>query len=169
MNNLLNEFQGFRKILCVCPCCNEIVRVSDLRIKVKGVIAKTWLDEYERSILKIEKREEKFEKIAGKLRDIAIKKGDKQAEKIFNQAISPAFKILNLNPHDVIPILNPVDFVVFKGMDDKEDVSDIIFLSKQSKYPPINSVRDRVKASILNKKYDWQVARINDEGKIEFE
>jgi hypothetical protein len=41
------EFQLFRKILCVCPCCGELVRLSDLRLKTKGEVEKTWLDDYE--------------------------------------------------------------------------------------------------------------------------
>jgi len=38
------------------------------------------------------------------------------AERVFNQAILPSFKALKLDPFDMKPLLNPVDFVAFKGM-----------------------------------------------------
>lgn len=30
MSELLDVFQSFRRVLCVCPCCGEMVRLSDL-------------------------------------------------------------------------------------------------------------------------------------------
>ena len=51
MNSLFEEFSELRKILCICPCCGKIVRVSDLHLKVKKPIVKTWLDTYEAKII----------------------------------------------------------------------------------------------------------------------
>ena len=45
--NIFTNFLEFRKILCICPCCNNLTRVSDLRLKAKGKVAKTWLDDFE--------------------------------------------------------------------------------------------------------------------------
>jgi len=61
MNELFQEFQQFRKILCVCPCCGEIVRVSDLRLKAKGPAVRTWLDDYRDKEKKIDRKEERFD------------------------------------------------------------------------------------------------------------
>ncbi len=166
---LFEEFQQFRKILCVCPDCGTIVRVSDLKLKIKGIAVKTWLDDYEKKCRIMDSKEEKFGEIKEKLREGAVKKGRKQAEKVFNKAISPPFKALKFDPFDIKPILNPVDFVVFKDMNKKDEINNIIFLSK--KYPDslLNKIRIQVKNSIEEKKYDWQVARIDEKGKIELE
>ena len=75
-------------------------------------------------------KEEKFEKIADKLREKAVDKGRKEAEKIFNKVINPAFRSLKLDPFDIKPVLNPIDFLVFNGMNKKDDINKIIFLSK---------------------------------------
>ena len=169
MTELFTEFQEFRKILCICPCCSDIFRVSDLRLKVKGAVVKTWLDRYQKEKQEILKKEEGFEAIEEKLREKSREKGRKEAEKVFNNAISPSFKALKLDPFDVKPILNPVDFVVFKGMNKKEVISDILFLSKFYNSPVLNITRKQVETAILNNRYEWQVARITDEGKISFE
>lgn len=169
MNGLLEQLQEFRKILCICPCCGEIVRVSDLHLKLKGTTIMTWLDEYQKKEQDILKQEEKFDEIEEKLREIAREKGRKEAEKVFNKAIIPSFKALKLDPFDVKPILNPIDFVVFKGMNKTEIISDIVFLSKEYKISPLNILRQQIQKVIAQKNYEWQVARIDERGSIIFE
>ncbi len=169
MTELFREFQEFRKILCVCPCCGELVRVSDLRLKVKGAATKTWLDEYQKKEQEIVKKEGRFDEREEKLREIAREKGRKEAEKAFNNAILPSFKALKLDPFDVKPIFNPIDFVVFKGMNKVGTVSDILFLSKKYNVASLNSVRQQIQKVVSKKDYEWQVARINENGNIVFE
>jgi predicted Holliday junction resolvase-like endonuclease len=164
------EFQEFRKILCVCPECGEIVRVSDLRLKSKVKVKKTWLDDYEKRSLQMDRKEEEFYEIESKLREAAVEKGRKKAQKLFNKAIKTDLRKLKLDPYDIKPILNPVDFLVFKDMNSKDIISNIVFLSKTIENKNINLLRAQVKKAIENKNYEWQVARIdNTTGQIELE
>ena len=112
--SLFEEYQLFRRILCICPCCNKLVRVSDLRLKVKGPTPKTWLDEYKTKDQALTKKEEAFEEQVEKLREEAREKGRKAAEKVFYRAICPSLQKLKLDPFDVKPIFHPIDFIVFK-------------------------------------------------------
>lgn len=164
---MLEEFQEFRKVLCICPCCGDMVRVSDLKIKVKKTVEKTWLDDYESMMAKLEKEEDEFSKIEMKLREKSVEKGRRAAQKVFNQCINPNFKKLKINPYDLKPILHPVDFVVFKGMTD-DIIEEINFLSHETENEMIKTLRNQVYKTIENKEYDWRVARINEEGSIEF-
>jgi len=163
------EFQEFRKILCVCPECGDIVRVSDLRLKSKGIVEKTWLDDYKHRSLKMDKKEEEFSEIESALREAAVEKGRKEAQKVFSKAIKADFRKLKLDPYDIKPILNPVDFLVFKDMNSRGVISDIMFLSKKIKNQNINLLRAQVKKVIKNKNYEWLVARIDNTGQIELE
>ena len=168
MTELFEDFQEFRRILCVCPCCGDLVRVSELRLKVKGPSPDTWLDDHEKKNRIIEEKEGKFAEIEDKLRKLAREKGRKEAEKVFNKAICPSFKSLKYNPLDVKPILNPIDFIVFKGMSEKS-INEIIMLSKECNNELLNAIREQVKTAITEKKYEWQVARIGETGNILFE
>jgi len=163
------EFQEFRKILCVCPECGEIVRVSDLRLKSKVKVKKTWLDDYEDRSLQMDKNEEEFNEIESKLREAAVEKGRKAAQKVFNKAIKADLRKLKLNPYDIKPILNPVDYLVFKDMNSKDIISNIVFLSKQLENQNINRLRAQVKNVIEVKNYEWLVARIDNTGQIVLE
>jgi len=163
------EFQQFRRILCICPICGDLVRVSDLRLKTKGPAVRTWLDDHEMEELKLSKKERLFEEKEENLREKAHEKGRKEAEKAFNRAICSSLKALKLDPFDVKPILHPIDFVVFKGMTKEESISDIILLSKPYDCPSLNLIRRDIKIAVSKNRYDWQVARIDEKGNIEFE
>lgn len=161
------EFQEFRKILCVCPDCGKIVRLSDLKLKTET--ENTWLDYYEYRERLLSGREAEFDAIKGELREAARAEGRRQAEVVFNNAIKQDFRRMNLDPIDIKPVLNPVDFLVFQGMNKSEEITDLVFLSKKLENPMINRLREQVKTSIENSNYEWLVARIDNEGKIEFE
>src|SRR3989338_9728526 len=169
MNSLFEEFSELRKILCICPCCGDIVRVSDLHLKVKKPIVKTWLDTYEAKIIAMSKEEEKFNEKEQKIRDAAVEKGRNEAKKIVNNVVLPIFRKIKLNPFDVKPILNPIDFLVFDGMTDKEKIKNIIFLSRISKIDSLNLIRKQIKETIASKNYIWQVGRIDELGSLTFE
>lgn len=168
MAALFEEFQALRKILCLCPCCGNIHRVSDLQLRVKGRAVRTWLDDYEQEDTKLSVKEQRLDEKEEELREVAREKGRKQATKVINKAICPALKALKLDPFDVKPILNPVDFVVFKGMNKTESVSDIILLSRIYRCPPLNLVRHQVKTAVQKKNYDFQLARVDERGRISF-
>ena len=165
----IEEFQEFRKILCVCPDCGKIVRLSDLKLKTKAETESTWLDYYEFRERLLSGREAEFDAVKGELREAARAEGRRQAEVVFNNAIKQDFRRMKFDPIDIKPVLNPVDFVVFQGMNKSDEISDLVFLSKKLENPMINKLREQVKSSIENSKYEWLVARIDDEGKIEFE
>ena len=76
---------------------------------------------------------------------------------------------MKLDPYDIKPILNPIDFLVFKDMNSKNLISDIVFLSKKIENQNINRLRAQVKDVIEDNNYEWQVARIDNTGQIELE
>ena len=163
------EFQEFRKILVVCPDCGKIIRLSDLKLKTKAETETTWLDYYEFRERLLCGREAEFDAVKGELRDAAQIEGRRQADVVFNNAIKQDFRRMNFDPSDIKPVLNPVDFLVFQDMNKAEEITDLVFLSKKLENPMINRLREQVKTSIENTNYEWLVARIDNEGKIEFE
>lgn len=166
---LLEEFQAFRGILYICPCCGEIGRVSDLKLKARGAGIKTWLDDYGKKCSAMDKKEEKFEEVRAELRKKAVEKGRKEAQKIINKAISPTLKALKFDIYDLKPILDPIDFVVFNGMNAGDTLKDITFLSQECDNKELNTIRQQIKVAVKEEKYDWQVARVGDDGGMSLE
>jgi predicted Holliday junction resolvase-like endonuclease len=62
-----------------------------------------------------------------------------------------------------------VDFVVFNGLDRKKKLDDITFLSRKTENVMLNKIRTSVASAISREKYDWRVARVSIEGKVELE
>ncbi len=169
MKDLVDIFQSFRKILCVCPCCGEIVRLSDLHLKYSGKAPKTWLDEHELDLVSLEKKEQLFEEEEGKIREKSIERGRKKVPLLVKQCLCPEFGKLEYDPYDIKAVMDPVDFVVFDGLNEGEEVRSVTFLSRKGPTSYQNAVIETIKKAVDKNKYDWKVARIATNGKVDFE
>lgn len=169
MNEVLFIFQSFRRILCVCPHCGSIFRLSDMTLAWKGKGFKTWLDEYESNVLKLQDKIGKFEEKEQSIRDEAAERGRKKAEKHICKLMCSELAKLKYNPYDIKAIWHPVDYVVFNGMNNKDEVDDVTFLSRKINDANLNKIRKTVKECVEHKKFEWAVARISIDGKMEIE
>jgi len=163
--NLFVEYQLFRKILAFCPC-GKIHRVSDLRLISKAKTPKTWLDEYEATARTLSEKEEAFADQIKNLRMEAVEKGRKEAVRAFYNAVCPSIRKLKINPFDLKPILNPIDFVAFNGMTEDEEISDIVLLTREHPCAYLNPIRGQIRKAVEKNRYEWQVAHIDETGKI---
>jgi predicted Holliday junction resolvase-like endonuclease len=169
MYNLVNIFQSFRGILCVCPCCGDILRLSDLRLKYKGAAPRTWLDIFDSKLKHIEKKELEFQEKEQELRDAAVERGRMKVPKMICKCIHKDIAKFNYNPYDIKALMHPVDFVVFNGLNSQEKLNDITFLSKKIRNESLNKIRDSLKSTVNKEKYDWRVARVSLDGEVKLE
>jgi len=100
---------------CVCPNCNKISRVSDLRLNSKDKSAKTWLDKYDSKINSIEKKEEKYLEEENEIREKARERGRAMVPNLIKKSMDEKFAKLKYDPYDIKALLHPIDFVVFDG------------------------------------------------------
>jgi predicted Holliday junction resolvase-like endonuclease len=169
MSEILSTFQAFRRILCLCPNCNALQRLSDLQLKYRGAAPKTWLDTYETKVNSAQRKEELFDEKEQKLRDQAAQRGRLKVPLLVRKSMDAQFAKLRYNPYDIKALLHPVDFVVFDGLESKKDLRQIVFLSKTVENQQLNELRESVAKAVEDKRYDWQVARVSVDGKIEIE
>lgn len=174
MSDLLNTFQSFRTIYCICPSCNNLMRFSDIRLQYDGEGPETWLDKHDAKLLSLEKQEEKFDKKEKEMRKKATDKGRAQVPNLVKQCFEKDLARLPYDPYDIKAIWHPIDFVIFNGLnkisEKKSDVIDnIVLISKKSKDKLLNDVRKTIKNTIEDKKYNWRIARVTDKGMITLE
>lgn len=167
MNQLVETFQAFRRVLCVCPHCSAILRLSDLRLHYQGAGPKTWLDTHEKKVSLLERKEELFDEKERRLRDEAAERGRRRVPALVRKSMHTQFARLKFNPYDIKALLHPVDFVVFDGLESKDKLREIVFLSKAVDHDWLNSLRSSVKEAVEQKNYNWQVARVSVDGSIE--
>ena len=167
MNEILSTFQAFRRVLCLCPNCKALLRLSDLQLKYRGVAPKTWLDTFEGKQSSAEEKEALFDERETKLRAQAAERGRRKVPIMIRRSMDSQFAKLKYNPYDIKALLHPVDFVVFDGLQDKGDLRKIVFLSKAVRNEQLNTLRNSVEKTVEEKRYNWQVARVSIDGKIE--
>jgi len=169
MNKLLNIFQSFRRILCICPCCGEMLRLSDLHLRYTGKVPKTWLDKYESKLLTLQRKEALFEEKEEEIREKSISRGRKKVLALTRKCLCPEFKKLKYDPYDIKALMHPVDFIVFNGLNEGIKVKDVTFLSRRPPNNLQNLVLKSIRKTVDNKNYDWKIARITSDGKVGFE
>jgi predicted Holliday junction resolvase-like endonuclease len=168
MKELVDVFQSFRKMLCVCPCCGEIVRMSDLHLKYSGMAPKTWLDKYELQLLTLQEKEKLFEEKEDELREKSIERGRRKVPLLVKKCLCSEFKKLEYDPYDIKAVMDPVDFIVFDGMNAEKEIRNVTFLSRKPD-STMSSVTNSIRKTVSKGDYDWKVARITTTGKVNFE
>ena len=120
MADALDLFNEFKTILCMCPHCSSLLRLSQLYLRSDVPAPKTWLDEYDLKKMKLEKKEEKVsereyeqDELIKKKKDMATQRGRKKVVSIVLDSLDPtSSKMLKkYNPFDIKPVIHPVDFV----------------------------------------------------------
>lgn len=161
----IDVFQDFRTILCLCPCCGKIVRVSDLHLQYRDEAPKTWLDEYESKLRELDVKIAEFDVQKGKIHTEAIARGRRRVIQTVNMCIDDSISCLDFDPYDIKSLFSPIDFVVFNGMNHRKELDDIVFLGTKSR----DKIRKSLQKTINDENYDFMIARVSDEGSVDFE
>ena len=80
----------------------------------------------------------------------------------FSEQLAPFLPDFNFKPTEVRFLGKPVDFIVFKGMDNKK-IDEVIFVEVKSGMSKISSVEKSLKETIENKNIRWEEYRIPEE------
>lgn len=168
MDSFLDTFQQFKSILCICPKCNALSRLSDLQIRSTKKAPRTWLDDYELAKQKLSEQEVEFQEKEGEIREKAAERGREQVPEIVRRSMDAQFAKLPYDPYDIKPLLHPVEFVVFDGMN-KGELNNVTLLSRASTNKYLQDMQKAVAKTIDDKLYDWKVVRVSIDGDVEFE
>ena len=173
-NSVLKTFQQFKSVLCICPHCSSLLRLSDLQnLRTTTPAPKTWLDNYELMEKKIQRKEEllstKEDQLYSKEEEMREKSRERGRKKVLTTVMkSMQSKILKkYNPYDIKPILHPVDFVIYNGNQNKQ-ITDVIFLSKKSENSDLQQLQESIHNCVKNKNYDFREAKVANNGKITY-
>jgi len=185
MADALDLFNQFKTILCLCPHCSSLLRLSQLHLRSDVPSQKTWLDEYDLKKIKLGNKEEKIsqkeyeqEEVIKEERKKAIQRGrTKVVGIVLNSLHSTSSMMLKkYNPFDVKPITHPVDFVIFNGDYEakktnyrKKKIEEVVFFSKKSENSDILNLQKSVDECVKKKNYDFKLVRINNNGNVSFE
>ena len=96
------------------------------------------------------------------LREDAIKQSRAVLSGQFSEQIAPYLPDFPFNPTEARFIGKPIDFVVFKGMDEKK-IEEIVFVEVKSGQSQLSKIEKSLKSAVENKKVSWHEYKVPDE------
>ncbi len=175
MNPLLITIEGIQEVLAVCPCCGDVFRLVDSKFifPQRPTKSSEYLDlvrsEQRASFTEnqLSKAQENFDAKLEKQREALRNKGEKRAKRKLKK-IDPVFSGRDIDPDDVKVIFNPIEYVIFHGMSQK-NIRRLEFVSRQ----PKSATNERTVASIddaLSKRnVTFETLRLRDDGTFSIE
>lgn len=163
---VLDFYSSLRLIFIVCPSCGEIHRLSDCKLYQKLKPEVDWKEKLDNDIARLENLEKKLLEKIEEAREEARATGRRNANKIIKK-IDPIFYPLGLDCNDCKVIFHPVDFLVFKGMNNKIgdcSVKEILFLDKNNKSGEYLLIQKSVEKAVQKENYEWLTLRVGNDG-----
>ena len=96
------------------------------------------------------------------IRESAIKQSRAVLSGQFSEQIAPYLPDFPFKPTEARFIGKPIDFIVFKGMDEK-NIDEIVFVEVKSGQSQLSKVEKTLKSAVENKKILWREYKVPEE------
>ncbi|MEK6983534.1 MAG: Holliday junction resolvase-like protein [Nanoarchaeota archaeon] len=103
-----------------------------------------------------------FEEKIPLLREDAIKQSRAVLSGQFSEQIAPYLPDFPYKPTEARFIGKPIDFVVFKGMDEKK-INEVVFLEVKTSQGKLSEVEQTLRDTVKNKIVSWHEYRVTKE------
>jgi len=165
---VLDFYSMLRHIFGVCPCCNEIFRLSDCKLFQKKKPEIDWKEEIDKEMQRLENLEEKILMKIEESKEAARTVGRRNADKLVRK-LDKIFIPLKLNCNDCKVIFHPIDFIVFNGMNNNVgdcSIKEILLIDKDNKSGQYLEIQKSISNAIQSRNYDWLTLRVENDGNI---
>ena len=167
-NDIINFFEVERQIFGICPKCNDFFRLSECNIFLKGEKTQDWMDKLKKSQERLDVQTEMIEEKREELQAVANEKGRKQAQEVI-KSIDRVFTPKGLNADDAKVIFNPIDYVVFNGMNGEEKtINNVVLLDRERTDNNSKKIQRSIEKAIEAGNYEWKTIIISDTGEIKY-
>ena len=168
MNSELVKFFSIqRQIFGVCPCCQEIFRLSDCNVYLKKKPTRDWMDKLEAAELRIEKLENTISETKEQVREEARKKGRRSAARSARK-VDKIFKPNNYNADDAKVLFHPVDFLIFNGMKARDEIQNLVLFDRKVKGKDAKALQRSIENSVNRERYEWITMHVDENGEVEY-
>jgi len=174
MNILVQTIDGIQEVLAICPCCGEIFRLVEGKFifpqkhpktcEYLGLIALEGKlsDEEDR----LASAEERFEEKLQQQRQQLIQQGRRQAKTKLKK-IDPTFSAKGIDPQDVKVIFDPVEYLIFHGLNSGDGVDFVEFVSRSPDSKTQETVVKSIDKTIRDGNVEFETLHMRDDGSFE--
>lgn len=173
MNALLNTVNGMQEILGVCPCCGELFRLVEAKFLFPMKTPRTceYLDliAFEREVAdhhdRLTAAEDRFDERLRQQREALVMEGRRKAKKRLRK-IDPVFSARGIDPQDVKVIFEPVEYVIFHGLN-STGVTSLEFVSRPPESRSQEITVGAVDRAIRKGNVEFETLHLRDDGSLE--
>jgi predicted Holliday junction resolvase-like endonuclease len=74
-----------------------------------------------------------------------------------------------LSPDDAKVIFNPIDYIVFNGMNgEAKTINNIVLLDRERTDKGSQKIQRSIEKAVESGNYEWKTIRINDDGELKY-
>ena len=106
--------------------------------------------------------QKKLEEKIPEIREDAIKHSRAVLSGQFSEQLAPYLPDFPFKPTEARFIGKPIDFVVFRGMDNKK-IDEVVFVEVKSGQGALNKVEKSLKSAVENKSVSWHEYKVPEE------
>ena len=167
LGNIVNFFAIQRNIFGVCPHCQELFRLSDIKISYRKKFARDWYGNLEKQEEKIDDERMNLEETLAAIREKAQELARQRHLPRMLRQVDPVFTPLGYYPQDVKAVFDPMDFVIFDGMNRAGKVKRIVFMDEYNTDERIRRIQSSIENAISKERYGFQSIRLTKDGRIQ--
>ena len=165
--SIATSFGQLGQILTICPNCADIFYLSESRPYLKGSRPKCVVDRLRAESRKLDALEEKLDLMETALREQAALEGLRAAKKSLKR-IDPLFSGSGYDPQDVKVIFNPVSFIIFQGLAEK-NLRNVTLLATAAQDAATERVHKSIELAVQRGNFDFKVLRVDAQGIVSTE
>ncbi len=164
---LVVALRELQSVLCICPCCGELFRLSEGRLFYASAPRRTWFDDLQREKERLQRAEDRFEEERQKLGEMSRQSVERKLRRALRER-DPVLTPRGYYPKDARPLLDPVDFVVFDGMNLRGRVREVVLLDHVAEDRGRERVQTSLERALERGNLGWSVVRVGEDGQVRF-
>ena len=161
-NDATRFFADLSRIAGICPDCEQMFRLSDARPYRLTRPEPSIFDKLESEQARIEHALDRLNAMEGQLREQARTTGLKQARRRLRK-IDQVFDKLKLDPHDAKVVFDPVDFIVFDGMN-RGKLRKLVLLARLPATAVSDTLWGSLERTVEKGNFAFRILRVSREG-----
>lgn len=162
MSDLETFLQEGRRVFSVCPQCQSVHRLSELALSRDGAFAPDWKDTIDAEAIAVRKEHVDLQSQEKTLRAEALRKAQVERIPQLLDKAAPTFARGGIDPRDVRILVEPTEFVEFRGYTAGSLDQVVRFLHLGPRTPLQGSIADTISAGNLG----WRTARVGPDGEV---
>jgi len=140
-----------------CPCCGEPIKLKGAGLFYLEEFTKEAEELYEEYLIELKKRREELKNRKSKISIRSEITAKSVNIGFILERLAPSLNSFKFNKNDCRSLFDPIDYVIFEGLEQKRKVSKIIFTDIKTGNARLNTHQKQIKNVIDKKKVSFDI------------